>query len=247
VAQLQMRANQTLSDGDERRFCSACAFSEACLSQGFDKRALNELHVLVEHAGPFAPGSFLFREREPFNAIAAVRAGTVKTCVFGSDGREQVLGFHRPGEIIGLSAIHSERYPCNAIAVDTVELCRFSFPKIALLATRMPGLQQQLFRLLSADIGKATLLAGDFTADARVAAFLVSLAQRSARHGGSATRISLPMPRTDIASYLRLAPETVSRVLGRLQQSSVIRVERRELEVVDGAELERLAGDVLRG
>ena len=44
---------------------------------------------------------------------------------------------------------------------ETVELCRFSFPKIALLATRMPGLQQQLFRLLSADIGKATQLAGD--------------------------------------------------------------------------------------
>jgi CRP/FNR family transcriptional regulator len=54
------------------------------------------------------------------------------------------------------------------------------------------------------------------------------------------------MPRTDIASYLRLAPETVSRVLGRLQQSGVIRVERRELEILDGAELEQLAGDVLR-
>jgi CRP/FNR family transcriptional regulator len=241
-----VRALRAVSDGDEERFCSACAFSSACLSEGYDKRALNDLHVLVEHAGAFPPGSYLFRERDPFNAIAAVRSGTVKTCVFDSHGREQVLGFYLPGEIIGLSAIHSERYPCNAIAIDHVELCRFSFPKMALLASRMPGLQRQLFRLLSADIDKATTLSGDFTADERLAAFLASLARRSAQHGGSATHVSLPMPRTDIASYLRLAPETVSRVLGRLQQANVIRVEGRELEVLDGKALAEVAGDALR-
>jgi CRP/FNR family transcriptional regulator len=241
-----MRALRVVSDGDEERFCSACAFSRACLSEGFDKRALHDLHVLVEHAGPFPPGTYLFRERDPFKAIAAVRAGTVKTSVFDSHGREQVLGFYLPGEIIGLSAIHSERYPCNAIAIDEVELCRFSFPKIALLATRMPGLQRELFRLLSADIGKATTLAGDFTADERLAAFVASLARRSAGHGGSATHLSLPMPRTDIASYLRLAPETVSRVLARLQQAAVIRVDGRELEVLDERALVEVAGDALR-
>ena len=91
-----------------------------------------------------------------------MRAGTVKTYVIDSEGREQVLGFYLPGEVIGLNAISQARYPCNAVALDTVMLCRFSFPKIAVLATRVPGLQQHLFRLLSEDIGKAALLAGEF-------------------------------------------------------------------------------------
>jgi CRP/FNR family transcriptional regulator len=237
---------RAVSDGDDRRFCGACAFSQVCLSAGFDKRALHDLHVLVEHAGPFAPGSYLFRERDPFNAIAAVRAGTVKTSVFDSQGHEQVLGFYLPGEIIGLSAIHSERYPCNAIAIDRVELCRFSFPKMALLATRMPGLQRELFRLLSADIGKAGQLTGDFSADERVASFLVSLARRSTPAERPASRLRLPMPRLDIASYLRLTPETVSRVLRRFRQDDVIRVEGRELAILNAAALAQLAGDALR-
>lgn len=233
-------------DGDQLHFCSTCAFSDACLSQGYDKLALMDLHVLVEHVGPFQEGDHIFREGDDFNAIAAVRAGTVKTYVLDPAGREQVLGFHLPGEIIGLSAISQARYPCNAVALDTVMLCRFSFPKMALLATRMPGLQAQLFRLLSEDIGKASLLAGDFSADERMAAFLVALSRRFARRGFSATRLHLTMTRTDIANYLRLAPETVSRVLKRLQGDGMIRVDRRELELIDHAAIEALAKAVLR-
>ncbi len=234
------------NDGDALHFCSTCAFSSACLSQGYDKAALHELHVLVEHIGPFQEGTLLFREGDPFNAIAAVRAGMVKTYVVDTHGREKVLGFHLPGEVIGLNAIHGERYPCNAVALNTVMLCNFSFPKMALLATRMPGLQQQLFRLLSADIDKAQLLAGDFSADERMAAFLVSLSRRYAERGYSATRFQLAMARTDIANYLGLAPETVSRVLRRLQEEGVLRVDRRAFEILDIERLAALARDVLR-
>ena len=233
-------------DGDSLKFCSTCAFSEACLAQGYDKSALMDLHVLVEHVGPFHEGEHVFREGDEFNAIAAVRAGTVKTYVLDASGHEQVLGFHLPGEIIGLSAISQSRYPYNAVALDTVMLCRFSFPKMALLATRMPGLQAQLFRLLSEDIGKASLLAGDYSADQRMAALLVSLSRRFAQRGFSATRLHLTMTRTDIANYLRLAPETVSRVLRRLQSENLVNVERRELEIIDPGRLLELARPVLR-
>ncbi|HEU4774227.1 MAG TPA: helix-turn-helix domain-containing protein, partial [Lysobacter sp.] len=222
------------------------AFSDACLSQGYDKSSLMDLHVLVEHVGPLRAGEHVFREGDPFEAIAAVRAGTVKTYVIDRDGREHVLGFHLPGEVIGLDAIDGDHYPCNAVALDTVMLCRFSFPKIALLATRLPGLQRQLFRLLSRDIGRAALLAGDWSADQRLAAFLVGLSRRLVARGFSPTRFQLTMPRTDIANYLRLAPETVSRVLKRFQQDGLLNVERREIELADRAALEALASPILR-
>ncbi|ASR42326.1 transcriptional regulator [Xanthomonas citri pv. mangiferaeindicae] len=240
------RPSPIADDGDEVRFCSTCAFSSACLAEGYDKTDLRDLHVLVEHVGPFREGDYVFREGAPFNAIAAVRAGTIKTYVIDGNGREQVLGFFLPGEVIGLNAIHSARYPCNAVALDTVMLCRFSFPMMATLAGRMPGLQKHLFSLLSQDIGKASLLTGNFSAEERLAAFLVTLSRRFAARGFSATRLRLMMPRTDIANYLRLAPETVSRVLRRMQDDGVLRVDRRDLEILQPVALETLAHHVLR-
>ena len=69
----------TLSnDGSELQFCSTCAFSQACLAQGLDKSRLGALHMLVEHVGPLSAGDYAFRQGDPFVAIAAVRAGTVK-------------------------------------------------------------------------------------------------------------------------------------------------------------------------
>jgi CRP/FNR family transcriptional regulator len=239
-------ASPIADDGDAFHFCSTCAFSAACLENGYDKAHLQDLHVLVQHVGPFREGEHIFREGDPFNVIAAVRGGTVKTYVNDSEGREQVLGFFLPGEVIGLSAISHARYPCNAVALDSVVLCKFSFPNIAALATRMPGLQQQLFRLLSEDINKAALLAGNFTADERMAAFLVSLSRRYAARGFSPNRFTVSMTRTDIANYLRLASETVSRVLRRFQDEGLLHVDRRDIELLQRPQLEALARHVLR-
>ena len=233
-------------DGDAIRFCTTCAFSQACMAEGMDKTALRDLHMLVEHVGPLTPGTHVFREGETFDAIAAVRSGTIKTCRVDREGHEQVLGFHFPGELIGLSAIDNDRFPCNAIALDSVQLCRFSFPKIAVLATRLPGLQKQLFRLLSRDIGHAERLSGDHSADERIAAFLIGISRRLAARGFSPDHFQLTMPRTDIANYLRLAPETVSRVLRRFQDEGRLRVRRREVELKDRAGLETLAEAMLR-
>lgn len=243
---IPVRLQAGADDGDSLHFCSSCAFSGVCEAEGYDKSSLAELHILVEHIGPFASGEHIFREGDPFSAIAAVRAGTVKTYVIDDAGNEQVLGFFLPGEVIGLNAISQAHYPCNAIALDTVMLCRFSFPKIATLALRMPGLQQQLFKLLSSDINKAALLAGDYLADERMAAFLVSLSRRYAQRGFSGSCFHLTMARIDIANYLRLAAETVSRVLRRLENDGLIRVDRRELLILDLARLTERARSVLR-
>jgi CRP/FNR family transcriptional regulator len=233
-------------DGDEFHFCTTCAFSRACLDQGMDKRGLADLHVIVEHVGPLHAGDHVFRKGDPFTAIAAVRAGTVKTYVVDSEGAERVLGFHLPGEVIGLDAIDEARFPCSAVALDTVALCRFSFPRIAELAARVPGIQQQLFRVLSRNIGAASRLVGDFSADQRMAAFLLGLSQRLAARGFSPARFQLAMSRTDIGNHLRLAPETVSRVLKRFEDDRLVAVDRREIDLLDIGGLQALAAPILR-
>ncbi len=233
-------------DADGTRFCSTCAFASVCLPHGFGKPELAELHCLIEHIGPYPAATAIFREHDGFGAVYAVRAGAVKTFVIDEQGREQLLGFFLPGELIGLNGVHRDQYPCTAQTLDTTTLCRFSFPAIATLATRMPVLQQQLFRLMSRDINKASMLSGDFSADERLAAFLIDLADRQAQRGYSATRLHLMMSRADIANYLRLAPETVSRVLRRFQDDGLIEVERREMTLHNRTRLRELGKSVLR-
>lgn len=245
VGRLPPAPSPIADDGDEFTFCSTCTFGAVCLPGGYSKTDLHDLHCLVEHIGPFQAGEHIFRTSDRFTAIYAVREGTVKTSLVDDNGREQVLGFHLPGEMVGLNAIHPARYPCDATALDSVYVCRFSFPALATLATRMPAVQQELFRLLSADIGKAALLAGDYSADERLAAFLVRLSDRYAQRGFSATAFRLSMARSDIANYLRLAAETVSRVLRRLQDQGLIRVEGRAVEILEPVQLRHLARSVL--
>ncbi len=243
---LRWPSPQDHGDGDAQRFCTTCAFGRACLGDGYDKRALEDLHCLVEHTSPMHAGKEVFRNGELFTAIYAVRAGMVKTRRIDEQGREQILGFFLPGELIGLNGLYSARYPCDAVTLDTVTLCRFAFPALRTLATRLPGIQETLFRLMSKDIVNAALLGGDYSADERLAAFMVNLSDRFAERGYSATRLHLMMPRSDIANYLRLAPETVSRVLRRFQDDGLIEVERREVTLRGLERLRHLARCVLQ-
>lgn len=247
MAELRSKSPMPGGDSDAVNFCSTCVFGAACAVHDVDKIALSELHFLVEHIGPFRAGSYIFRTGEPFKAIYAVRSGVVKTVYAGSAGREHVAGFHLPGEVIGLAAIYEKRFPCDAVAVDTAYLCRFEFRTLATLTTRLPQVQAELFRLLSKDIGSATVLAGDQAADERLAAFLLGLSRRLSARGLSARVFRLPMVRRDIANHLNLAPETVSRVLRRLHDQGWIRVVGRQIELLRLDELTRLAGALLPG
>lgn len=231
----------------EASFCRTCAFASVCLAVGGGNTELSALHCLVESVGPIPAGGYVFREGDPFRAIFAVRTGAVKTSTIDHAGREQVQGFYLPGEVIGLDAIYPDRFPCTAVALENAQFCRFSFPAISALATRMPAVQQHLFRMLSKEIGTASLLAGDYSADERMAAFLTDLSQRHAARGSSSTRFHLSMSRADIANYLRLASETVSRVLGRFRSTGLIEIEGRELVLREPAQLREKGQSLLHG
>lgn len=243
---LQSQAQVDLQEGDENRFCGTCAFSIVCRDSGVDKVDLRKLSMIVEHTEPMKSGVHVFRLGERFQAIFAVRVGTVMTYVTDEHGREQVLGFHLPGEMLGLDAIDPEHYQSNAVALESTSLCRFSFPDISRLSIELPQLQRQLFKLLSRDIARSAMYSGDFSAEERMAAFLLDLSARFAARGYSPREFRLTMARKDIANFLRLATETVSRVLGRFQDEKLIAVDRRLLTLLDRPRLDTLARPVLR-
>jgi len=226
---------------DLRRVCSSCSLTELCLPMGLEKSDVEKLSLLVEQSAPLRTGDHLFRINDPFHVLHAVRSGCFKTYLLDEKGREQVLGFHLPGELVGLDAIYPSIHQCNAVALDTSTVCNLVYNELTELATKIPGLQKQLLRLLSKDISSFSTLAGDHTAEERMAEFLMALSFRMKIRGYSARRLNLVMPRRDIANYLRLATETVSRVLRRFQDEKLIQVHRREIEILDPEGLDQLA------
>ena len=103
----------------------------------------------------------------------AVGSGCFKTYAIDAEGREHVLNFHFAGELIGADAIYSERHMSNAVSLEKSTICIIPFHAISRLAHDIPELQTQLFRILSRDVIGSTSIAGDFTAEERLAAFLV--------------------------------------------------------------------------
>src|SRR5690606_20822302 len=223
-----------------RKVCSSCSLLELCLPMGLEREDVEQLDELVTPQGPLRAGEHLYRVGDDFKALYAVRSGFLKTYIIDSAGREQVLGFHLPGELVGLDAIYPARHQCNAVALDTATVCRMPYEQLADLAVKIPSLQRQMFRLLSKDIHIGQILSGDFTAEERVSSFLLGMSTRLRQRGYSATHFRLAMPRRDIANYLRLATETVSRVFKRFQDEGLIEVERREVQLLDVPGLQRL-------
>ena len=113
-------------------------------------------------------------------------------------------------------------------------------PDVSMTTREVPGLQTQILRVMSREISAGAQLATEHSAEERLAGFLLGLSRRYARRGLVPTLLTLPMPRRDIASHLRLATETISRLFARFQEEGILAVRRREVEILDFNALKRL-------
>lgn len=244
-----IRSNQVFDfaapKGRAQVACSRCSLGDLCLPRCLNADEVGRFEQIVQRSRPFHAGEHLFRAGDEFHSVATVRAGCFKSYVIESDGLERVLGFYLPGEVIGLDAIHSGVHTANVAALDTSTVCSLGFESVTGMARQMPGLQNELFRVMSHRISELEVLAGDRSADQRIALFLLSLSERFSHRGYSQTEFLLAMSRRDIASFLRLATETVSRVLARFQKSGLLQVDRKQLRICKLDELRRMAHETV--
>ena len=192
-------------------------------------------------------GDRLFRHGEPFDAIHMVRSGTIKTCTISPSGDEQVIGFHTPGNLIGLDAIQVGRHQSSAIALETASVCSLPYEALCRLGGRIPHVQRRLLAKMSqkiCDDGRRLAMLAMRGAGQRMASFLIGLVDIRCSRGLQRGEIPLPMPRADIASYLVLAVETVSRSLSRQQEAGLIEVHRNRIRILDEPALRATAGGV---
>ena len=227
-----------------RRGCAHCSLQQLCLPAGIGPDALRQLDDIVRQRRPIARGESLFRVGDRLQAVYVAREGAFKTVAISEEGEERIVGFHLPGELIGLDALGADRHRCEAIALTASNVCEVPFDQLTGIASRVPGLQHQLLRVIGQSVGRDQdhfdILVRR-QASERIALFLHGLGERLRTLGESPTTFRLPMSREEIARFLGLALETVSRGFTRLQEDQVIAVAGRRVEILQPDALDRLA------
>jgi CRP/FNR family nitrogen fixation transcriptional regulator len=168
----------------------------------------------------YRKGTEIFGQAEPADYIYQVIEGTVRSHKLLSDGRRQIGAFHLPGDIFGLENGDLHRFTAEAIVDTTVRLVKRQ--SLERVAKTDPAMVRALLTMTTDNLQHVEnhlLLLGRQTAQERVGAFLVEMNGRQA----SADVIKLPMSRRDIADYLGLTIETVSRALSKFQRKGYLR------------------------
>lgn len=189
-----------------------------------DPSELRELQRLATQVY-FSSGKTIFAERELADAVFGLSQGVVRLYKLLPDGRRQVLSFALPGDFLGMPL--AERYNFSADAIGEVALCRFSRQELTTFIQSSPNIMRLLIEFAIRELDMAQdqlLLLGNGSAEEKVAIFLVSWRNRLARISAFSETVPLPMRRQDIADFLGLKLETVSRTLAKLEQKNVLRV-----------------------
>ena len=190
------------------------------------------------------PGQALFHEGDPATRVFTLTRGTLKLYKLLTDGRRQVTGFLHPGDFLGITV--DDEHAFSAEALEDSQLCSFPRTRFDDFVDDHSAMERQLYRMAAHELAAAQqqlVLLGRKTATERLATFLLELAQRAGRSSSSAAAvIRLPMNRSDIADYLGLTKETVSRVISALKRDRVIRLRSLNIvEIVHRDALEQLA------
>lgn len=216
--------------------CGDCNLYHLCLPRGLDAKELAEFERMVTSNRPLQTGECLYQARDPFKSIFAIKSGSLKSVVNTADGEEQIVGFHLPGELVGFDGLHDDRHTCAVWALEPSTYCEMSFSKISEFCARLPGLQRELYHIIGGEMStdqKMLVLMAKRPAEERFAMFLFSVSQRLASRGFSGSEFHLTMSRYDLANYLGLAVETVSRLFRQFMDEGLLEVDRKRVKILD--------------
>jgi len=204
--------------------CSTCGARGNSVCDAIGDEDLERL-ATVAIVTDVEPGKTFIHEGDSADNFFNITSGTAKLYKLLPDGRRQITGFARAGVFLGLAV--SSTYAFSAEAIDRVRFCRFPRPKLQALLEDFPAMEKRLLETASNELVAAQeqmLLLGRKTARERVASFLIAqgLLSLPCRHAHD--EIALPMSRGDIADYLGLTIETVSRTFTRLKNEQLIAI-----------------------
>jgi CRP/FNR family transcriptional regulator, anaerobic regulatory protein len=202
--------------------CAACTVRSLSICGGLEEADLVEFERIVCRVH-LAPNEVLFTAGQVASSVHSLTAGVARLYKLLPDGRRQVIGFALPGDFLGTAPF--DRYGFSADAVNSVSLCRLSREAFTHFIEQRPHILTRINEFTARELMLAQeqmLLLGRRTAEEKVASFLVGWRQRLAHMGYQRQTIALPMSRQDIADYLGLTIETVSRTMTRFEREKML-------------------------
>lgn len=223
--------------------CQGCEVRDKAVCGVLDCGRLEEFRNLGWTL-KLSSGQALFHEGDPATRVFTLTKGTLKLYKLLADGRRQVTGFLYPGDFLGISI--DDEHAFSAEALEEAQLCWFPRARFDDFVEEQPTMERELYRMAAHELAAAQqqfVLLGRKTASERFATFLLAFSGRSeAPDGIAAAMVRLPMSRSDIADYLGLTKETVSRVISALRRDRIIRLETLDvIQILDRGRLEQLA------
>lgn len=221
--------------------CSTCTTRHLSICDALGRDELLTFDHVVQHRG-FPAKSVLFEQGQKADFVFSVSDGTVRLFRLLPDGRRQIIGFAIKGDFLGVAMDDIHEY--SAEAVDHVRLCRIPRPAFVIMLDEKPHLLKKLHQLASREIHNSRdqiVLLGRRNAEERVASFLLTFRERLARVAAKSVTIPLPMSRQDIADFLGLTIETVSRTISKLARDKLIVVVPDGIRILDVMRLTELA------
>lgn len=204
--------------------CDSCGARGFSVCGGLERQDLLRLDALAERM-TLHPGEALTRQGDPADHLFNITSGSVRVFSLMPDGRRQITGFLFAGDFLGLAA--EGEYAFSAEAIEPVAVCRFRAREYRALMRQTPDLEAALFQRTTHELAAARaqlMVLGRKTALERMASFLLDLPTHDPARPTPDGHVRLPMTRTEIADYLGLTIETVSRALTRLKTAGVIRL-----------------------
>ena len=221
--------------------CGACAVRPFSVCASLDKTELDEFEHISRHVH-FAACETVFAQEELTTSFYNLLDGVLRLYKLLPDGRRQIVGFALPGDFLGMAT--GERHGFSADAIGSATICQFAKASFARFSEHRPNLLRRINELTVRELNQARdhmVLLGRRSAEEKVATFLVGWRDRLQQLRGSSTLVPLPMSRQDIADYLGLTIETVSRTFTKLEREGVIDIVPGGICLLDAARAEALA------
>lgn len=197
----------------------------------------------VTHRRQMMRKETLYSYKDKLTALYAIHSGAIKTYHIDMQGQERVVQFYLAGDLLGFEALHDAHYPFSAMSLSPSEVCEISIEQFMTHLASEPHLQKTILSKLSQRFNFGHYI-NAASAEQRIASFLLELSKRLDKDE-SLKEIELSMSRQDIGNYLRLAAETISRVLTRFQQMKLIVCRHKNIQIKDKCRLHYIAQDGL--
>jgi len=226
--------------------CSNCNLDTICLPRGLSLQEVENLSIVIKNSAALQKGEYIYHQGDAFRGIIAIKSGTAKLISCDNQGNEHIINVLLPGELVGFDGLNQNIHTCSVVALEVMAFCELPFEKLDDLCQKIPSIPKELFRHSSETINETQnlLISSKKSAEEKLALFLINLSDRLKKRGFSSSKFSIPLSRQEMGNHLGLTLETVSRILQQIQKSGIIKVQRKNIEIIDLKALRNLSSAI---